>query len=118
MHIEELRELCMGLPSTEECFPFDAETLVFKVCGKMFCLVPLEESPLTFNVKCDPEKAIDLREHYSGVQSGWHMSKTNWNTVVFDGSFTDVDARQWIIDSYRLVVAGLPKKVRSTLPQV
>jgi predicted DNA-binding protein (MmcQ/YjbR family) len=118
MHVEDLRQLCLSLPATEECFPFDSETLVFKVCGKMFCLVPLEKAPLTFNVKCDPERAIELREHHSGVQAGWHMSKTNWNTVVQDGSFTDADARQWVIDSYRLVVSGLPKKVQATLTAV
>lgn len=115
MNIEELRELCLNLKGVEEGFPFDEETLVFKVMGKMFCLAGLENNPVQFNVKCDPEKAIELREEFSGVRPGYHMSKKHWNTIAFDGSITDEQARQWVLDSYQLIVESLPKKVREEL---
>lgn len=118
MDVEQLREFCLGLKGSTEGFPFDSETLVFKVGGKMFCLVSLEKSPLTFNVKCDPELAIDLREKYSGVRPGYHMSKTNWNTVVVDGSFNDRCVTEWVMQSYNLVVAALPKKLKAELDQL
>ncbi|MBI1286573.1 MAG: MmcQ/YjbR family DNA-binding protein [Flavobacteriales bacterium] len=115
MNIEELRECCLNLKGVEEGFPFDESTLVFKVMGKMFCLAALENNPLQFNAKCDPEKAIELREEFSGVRPGYHMSKKHWNTVVFDGSITDEQARQWVLDSYNLVVGSLPKKTQEEL---
>lgn len=115
MDVEQLREFCLGLKGCTEGFPFDSETLVFKVGGKMFCLVSLEKSPLTFNVKCDPELALDLRERYSGVQPGHHMSKTNWNTVVCDGSFESKKVTEWVKLSYGLVAASLTKKSKAEL---
>jgi predicted DNA-binding protein (MmcQ/YjbR family) len=99
----------------DESFPFDDKTLVFKVMGKMFCLCGLENNPTSVNLKCDPEKAIELREAYSGVQPGYHMNKQHWNTVVFDGSFDDAEARSWIDDSYELVAASLSKKLKAEL---
>lgn len=118
MNIEELRERCLNLKGVEEGFPFDEETLVFKVMGKMFCLAGLENNPVQFNVKCDPEKAIELREEYSGVRPGYHMSKKHWNTVVFDGSVTDEQAWEWVLHSYELVVQSLPKKVQEQMKNV
>lgn len=115
MNIEELRRFCLSLKGVEEGFPFDEETLVFKVMGKMFCLSGLEHHPFQFNVKCDPELCITLREEYSGVIPGYHMSKTHWNTIVFDGSFSDELAKEWIMMSYNLVVAGLTKKLKEEL---
>lgn len=115
MNVEELREFCLNLKGVEETFPFDEVTLVFKVAGKMFCLTSLDAAPLSVNVKCNPETAIELREQYTGVLPGYHMSKTHWNTLVFDGSFTDAQARQWVSDSYELVKAGLSKKERERL---
>lgn len=115
MNIEELRELCLNLKGVEEGFPFGEDTLVFKVMGKMFCLAGLENNPVQFNVKCDPEKAIELREEFSGVRPGYHMSKKHWNTIAFDGSITDEQARQWVLDSYQLIVESLPKKVQEEL---
>ena len=108
MNIEELREYCLQKKGVEEGFPFDSSTLVFKVSGKMFALTSTEEE-FTINLKCDPEKAIELRERYSGVQPGYHMSKKHWNTIYFDGSFSDADAKKWIDDSYNLVVKSLTK---------
>lgn len=118
MNVEELRIFCLSLKGVEEGVPFGPETLVFKVMGKMFCLTGLERFPFACNVKCDPEKAIELREEYSGVLPGWHMSKTHWNTIEFDGSFDDDQAREWIKDSYDLVAASLTKKLKLELEQL
>ena len=86
MNIEELREHCLSKKSVEEGFPFGNDTLVFKVAGKLFLLASLESNPLQFNAKCDPDKAIALREKYSSVLPGYHMNKAHWNTIVCDGS--------------------------------
>lgn len=109
---------CLSLKGVEEGFPFGEQTLVFKVMGKMFCLCGLEKQPLQFNVKCDPERAIELREKYSGVIAGYHMNKQHWNTVVCDGSFSDEQAKQWIIDSHELVAQSLPKNLRIELESI
>jgi len=118
MNIEELREFCLSFKGTDESFPFDEQTLVFKVMGKMFCLSGLEHTPTQCNLKCDPERAIELREEYAGVLPGYHMSKAHWNTIVFDGSFSDELAKEWIQDSYDLVVSGLPKKLKNELNMI
>lgn len=115
MNIEEIREFCLALKGVDESFPFDDKTLVFKVMGKMFCLCGLENNPASCNVKCDPEKAIELREEYTGVNPGYHMSNKHWNTIVFDGSFDDELGKQWITDSYDLVVSSLTKKLKQEL---
>lgn len=115
MNVEEIREYCMSLKGVEEEFPFGETTLVFKVMGKMFCLCGLENNPASCNVKCDPEKAIELREEYSGVLPGYHMNKQHWNTIVFDGSFDDRQAKEWILHSYELVGASLTKKLKEEL---
>lgn len=102
MNIEELREYCISLPDVTEGFPFDETTLVFKVNGKMFLLTDLE-GPLSINVKCEPERAIELRMQYNSVKPGYHMNKNTWNTVEIDGSINDKELYQWIRDSYDLV---------------
>lgn len=114
MHIEAFREYCLSLPGTTEEFPFGEETLVFKVGGKMYALtdVDLFES---INLKCNPEKAVELRERYPAVQPGYHMNKKHWNTVLTDGSISDLLLQEWIKESYHLVIEGLPKKVRESL---
>ena len=114
MNIEQLREYCLSLPKVEETFPFDETTLVFKVAGKMFLLTDLV-SDLSMNVKCDPERAIELRERYPAVQPGYHMNKKLWNTVYIDGSIDDELLISWINDSYKLVVDGLSRKMREGL---
>jgi predicted DNA-binding protein (MmcQ/YjbR family) len=83
--------------------------------GKMFCLAGLENNPLQFNAKCNPEKAIELREAYTGVIPGYHMNKQHWNTVIFDGSFSDEMAKEWIKESYDLIAGSLPKKLKTEL---
>jgi len=110
MNIEQIREYCLKKKSVTEEFPFDEETLVFKVSGKMFLLASLEAIPLQINLKCDPEKAIELREEYEAVQPGYHMNKKHWNTVILDGSIPARIFRVWIDHSYNLVVAGLKNR--------
>ncbi|MBL7738178.1 MAG: MmcQ/YjbR family DNA-binding protein [Chitinophagaceae bacterium] len=109
MNIEQLREYCLSKPDTEETLPFGPDTLVFKVKGKLFLLVGLDEEPLRFNVKCDPDKALELREAYPCVLPGYHMNKKHWNTVVVDGSVSLKLLRGWIDHSYDLVT-GKKKK--------
>jgi predicted DNA-binding protein (MmcQ/YjbR family) len=110
MNIEELRDYCISLKGVEEFTPFGPDTLVFKVMGKVFLLVGIDSTPLQFNVKCDPEKAIQLREEYSCVIPGYHMNKKHWNTIIVDDSVNFNLLCQWITESYTLIIAGLTKK--------
>ena len=117
MDIESFRAYCLAKDGVTEELPFDNQTLVFKVMGKMFALtdVDLFES---INLKCDPEEAALLRERYDAVVPGYHMNKQHWNTVLMDGSLPDTLVTQWIDQSYDLVVAKLPRKVRSDLGEM
>lgn len=115
MNIETIIEYCLSKKGASEDFPFDEETLVFKVGGKMFALIPLEKIPLQLNLKCDPEKAIELREQYEDVQPGWHMSKKYWNTVILDGNIRWAELKDWIDHSYDEVVKGLKKSERDKI---
>ena len=114
MNIEELREYCISKKGVTEGFPFDEFTLVFKVSGKMFALTDLVDA-FSVNLKCDPEKAIELREQYPSVIPGYHMNKQHWNTILIDGSVNDVILKEWIDDSYDLIVKSLPKKQQQEL---
>src|SRR6516164_7887063 len=106
MDVESIREYCLTKDAVEEGFPFGETTLVFKVKGAIFLLIGLDNPVLQFNVKCDPEQAIEWREQYAAVQPGYHMNKRHWNTVIVDGSIPSRVLRQMIDDSYRLVVQG------------
>jgi len=108
MTTEAVREFCIAMKAVTESFPFDDDALVFKVKGKMFALVSLQDRWL--NLKCDPEKAIALREQYDAVTPGYHMNKIHWNTIDLESNLPEKLINQWIVDSYRLVVEGLPKK--------
>lgn len=114
MNIEALRDYCLSKKGVTEGFPFDHKTLVFKVMGKMFLLTGLE-GEFRMNVKCDPEKAIELRAQYPAVIPGYHMSKVHWNTVCIDGSIADDQLHAWIDDSYNLVASSLKKADREAL---
>ncbi len=104
MDIETLREYVLQKPSVTEGFPFGEDTLVFKVNNKVFLLVGLDASPLQFNVKCDPEKAIELREEFPGaVLPGYHMNKKHWNTIIVDGTLSQKQLKEMMDDSYALV---------------
>lgn len=115
MDIESLREYCLSKKGAEESFPFGSETLVFKVMGKVFLLTGLGSQPLQFNAKCDPEKAIELREKYSCVVPGYHMNKQHWNTIICNGSVNDRLLENWVDHSYELVAGSLPKKLKQEL---
>lgn len=95
--------------------PFGPDTLVFKVGGKLFLLAGLDNVPLQFNVKCEPDNAVLLREQYPCVQPGYHMNKQHWNTVIVDGSVSDKLLQQWINDSYDLILQSLPKKIQQEI---
>lgn len=103
MNVDRIRTHCLSFPDAEECLPFGPDVLVFKVKGKVFLILPLDTDRTQFNVKCDPETAIDLRERHTCVTPGYHMNKKHWNTIVVDGSLKDSDLRHWIEHSYKLV---------------
>ena len=115
MDQETIRKYCLEKKSTTESFPFGETTLVFKVSGKVFLLMGLDNQPLQFNVKCDPEKAEELREEYSSVTPGFHMNKKHWNTVVLNGQIPLKKIREMIDDSYELVARSLPLNERKKL---
>lgn len=115
MNIESLRQHCLAKKSVEEGLPFGPDTLVFKAGGKMFLLASLDAVPLSFNVKCEPDNAVLLREQYTCVQPGYHMNKQHWNTVIVDGTVSDGLLKQWIDDSYNLILESLPKKVKQEI---
>lgn len=118
MNSEEIRQYCIQKKAAEESFPFDADILVFKIGGKIFLLFSLSTSPVQFNIKSDPEKAIELREKFHCVVPGYHMNKKHWNTIICDGSVKDTLIKEWIDDSYTLVYNGLTKKIKSEIESI
>jgi predicted DNA-binding protein (MmcQ/YjbR family) len=116
MNLDDVRTYCLGKRGaiTEE-FPFDEETLVFKVFGKMFLLTNVNDIPLSMNLKCDPERAIEWRERYTSVTPGYHMNKRLWNTVNVDGNIPESIVFSMIDHSYDEVVKGLSKKFRNAV---
>jgi predicted DNA-binding protein (MmcQ/YjbR family) len=109
--IDILRDYCLAKKGVSESFPFDQHTLVFKVHQKMFALISLERDPLQINVKCDPEKAIELREENYQVIPGYHSNKKHWNTIVLENISIHF-VKKWIDHSYDLVWQKLPKKLK------
>jgi predicted DNA-binding protein (MmcQ/YjbR family) len=112
MNVEELRNYCLAKPNVTEEFPFDEVTLVFKVCGKIFAITNIADEILSVNLKCEPAKALELREQYDFVLPGYHMNKKHWNTVKIRSGVPKKLIWQWVDDSYNLVVAKLPKKIK------
>jgi len=116
MNIEEFHTYCMQKPGTEETFPFDEVTLVFKVMGKMYALCGLERIPTQINLKCDPERSVELREEYPDyIQGAFHMNKTHWNSVIIEDTIDRSLIMELIDHSYDLVVSKLPKKIKEEL---
>ena len=114
MEITEVLEYCQLKKGVEETFPFNPETLVLKVGGKMFALIPLEKQPLSISLKTDPEWSEELREQYPQIEAAYHMNKTHWNSVRCEGLKKELIFR--LIDqSYNLVVASLIKIKREAL---
>ena len=119
MNIELLREYCITKPAVTEEFPFDQDALVFKVLGKMFALTSLkkwEEGNPSVNLKCDPEKAEELRGKYESIKPGFHMNKKHWNTIeLFQNELPNTFIQKLIDDSYHLVIKGMTKKQQAEL---
>lgn len=115
MDLPDAIERFLSKPHAEETTPFGPETLVYKVGGKMFALTQPDEFPAKINLKGDPERSVQLREEYEGIQPGYHMNKRHWNTVLLDGSVPAGVVRELIDRSYDLVVASLTKAQRAEL---
>ena len=107
MNIEQIHEYALSMEGAEETTPVGDNVIVYKVNNKMFLLLPLNTAPVQFNAKCDPDTAIELRDQYSCIIPGYHMSKKHWNTVIIDGTLTARQLKDFILDSYNLVA---PKK--------
>ena len=103
MNIESIHEFAMSLGEVEQTQPFGPDNIVYKINNKMFLLIATDESPLKFNVKCNPELALELREQYSSVLPGYHMNKKHWNTIVIDGNIPTIKLKEFIQHSFELV---------------
>lgn len=117
MDLEKIRTWCLKKKGVTETLPFDEETPVYKVMGKMFLLSNLTP-PVSINIKCDPELAVDLRERYDAVTPGFHMNKTHWNTILLDGTVPDKYILEWVDMSYNLVASSLTKKQKEELSRL
>jgi len=115
--LEEIRNYCLAKPGVEETLPFDEDSPVYKVMGKMFAIISVTP-PHCISLKCDPERAVELREVYEGITPGYHMNKVHWNTVQFDGSVPVRLVNDLVDHSYELVVAALPKKMKEELQRL
>ena len=114
MNIELFRDHCLSKKGVTEGFPFDETTIVFKVMNKIFALAGVEN--FTFaNLKCDPDRALELREEYSEIRPGFHMNKKHWNSVYVDGSLSDDLILELVDHSYAIIVSGLTKKLQAEL---
>lgn len=121
MNIQQFFEYCLSKKAVTEHFPFDKDTLVFKVGGKMFALSSLqqwENGTASVNLKCDPEQAEELRAKYEAISPGYHMSKVHWNTVTFNSDVPDKMMCQLIDDSYQLVLKSLTKKAQAEIDEL
>src|SRR3954451_4552660 len=115
MNAESFRAHCLEKKGATEGTPFGPDNVVFKVGGKMFALLALDEIPTAVNLKCDPDRALELRDRFEQVRPGYHMNKKHWNTVEIAGGIPDAEIRAMIDHSYELVVQSLPKKLRDSL---
>jgi len=112
MNVEELRDYCLSLKGVTESFPFDDVSLVFKVLNKMFALIPIDAPELSIALKCDPEKAIELREEYSCIEPAYHFNKKYWNTIYLNRQMSDECIKFWIRHSIDEVLKKFPKQVQ------
>lgn len=117
MNLEAFRKYCLQKRHVEESLPFDDSTLVFKLNNKIFALLSLKEESNSCNLKCDPERAIELREEYSGIVPGFHMNKKHWNTVAFNGDVSDQLILDLVDHSYELILHSFSKKIQEELNQ-
>ncbi len=115
MDIEQFRDYCLAKKGVTDDFPFDEVTLCVRVMGKIFAITGLDAEQFKVNLKCDPDYALELREQYPEVQPGWHMNKSHWNTVDFEGGLDERMLRHLIDHSYELVARSLKKADREAL---
>ncbi len=115
MDFDELRRYCLAKPGATEEHPFGPGALVLKVGGKMFAIIGEDSEPLTVSLKCEPEIALMLRDAHASVTPGYHLNKRHWNTVSLDGTIDEDLVREWIDDSYDLVIEGLPRSLRNAI---
>lgn len=117
MNLEIIREYCLNKKGVAESLPFNEDSPVYKVMGKIFLIANLN-TPVSINIKCDPEKAVEIREKYDAVTPGYHMNKLHWNTIEFNSSISDEEILEWIDDSYNLIVQGLKKADKEKLKSI
>lgn len=117
MNVEDIRQYCLALPQTSEDFPFDEDCLAFRVMGKIFAMINLENTKW-FVLKCDSDYAIELREQHREIESAWHMNKKYWNQVDIFGELPDEFIYSLIRHSYAQVVKKFPKRVFRDFPQL
>lgn len=115
--LEQIRNYCIAKPGVEETLPFDEDSPVYKVMGKMFAIISVTP-PHSISLKCDPERSAELREEYEGITPGYHMSKVHWNTIRFDGNVPVKLINELVDHSYDLIVAALPKKLKEELQRL
>jgi predicted DNA-binding protein (MmcQ/YjbR family) len=113
MNVEELHEYCLSIKGATDCFPFDDVSLVMKVMGKMFALIPLDNPVLQITLKCEPEQALELRERYACVEPAWHFNKKYWNTIYPNREMTEGEVKKWIRHSVDEVIKKLPKQIQN-----
>jgi predicted DNA-binding protein (MmcQ/YjbR family) len=121
MNLEDYYEYCLSKKAVTEHFPFDQDTLVFKVGGKMFALSSIsswEKGAPSINLKCDPDKALELRAQYEDIQPGYHMSKIHWNTIALSNQISNIFAKELIDHSYDLIFKSLPKKLQTEISEL
>lgn len=118
MNVERVRDYLLSKPGAEEGTPFGPDVLVYKVGGKMFGLISIDRVPPQMNLKCDPDRALRLRDRWEAVIPGYHMNKKHWNTVVLDDSIPDAEISDWIDHSWELVIAGLPRTARDEVKRL
>ena len=118
MDLLDFIEACLRLKAVEETTPFGPDVLVYKVAGKMFSLTSPDEVPPRVNLKCDPERALELRDEYESILPGYHMNKRHWNTVILDGTVPDALLHELVTHSYDLVVKGMTKNQRAVLEEI
>ncbi len=115
MNLADFCAYCLSLPDVVETTPFGPEAIVYKVSGKMFALAMADEVPTRANLKCDPDRALELRDRHEDITPGYHMNKRHWNTLNLGGRLSNALVRELIDHSYELVVASLPKTAREKL---
>lgn len=115
MNIEDVRQYCLSLPMVTEGFPFDTETLVFKVGSRMIGYIPLERALGYICLKCDPDRSEDLRARYDGIEPAWHMNKRHWIGITLDHGVPKALIQELIRHSYEIVCNKLPRREREAL---